>query len=122
VLRRQHVREKYLKECGLFVEQFGHSAFLYGHDQAFFHAARSRRAQRLVIQTSFTEKGACLKNGEHRFFALFRHNRELNPALLQMEDSVRRISLGENHLIDPVESDRSDVSDLAPRTIQDTWR
>ena len=52
-----------------------------------------------AVHAAFAKKLARPQNADHRFFALFRYDNNLDPAFLNIKNRVRHIPLGENDLI-----------------------
>jgi len=73
--------------------------FLQPHDLAFHHCRHSRHAQRLPHQASFANEIADSKDRDDCFFPLLGNNGDFNLALLDVENSIRRLSLREDGLI-----------------------
>src|ERR1700730_972680 len=90
-------------------EQFGERWFLMDHaenrrllqacDDGFRHSRDRRYALRLPRKTSFTEEFVRSKNCDDGFLALLRNDGDLHLAFLDVEDRIRRVSLGKNDLV-----------------------
>ena len=59
-------------------------------------------AKRLPRQTALAEKATFRQDGNHRFFALRGYSRELHLATLDVEHSIRGVSLREDGFIKSV--------------------
>ena len=53
----------------------------------------------MTVHAAFAKELAGSKNSDHRLFALFRYDNNLDPARLNIKNSVCCISLGEDDLI-----------------------
>ena len=95
----QQIGHEQFGKFWLLVERRQHGCLRYRGDQALFHRGRRRDAQRMAVHAAFAKELACSQNADYRFLALFRYDNNLDPALLNIEDRVCRISLGENDLI-----------------------
>ena len=67
--------------------------FLQPHDDGVRHCRDRRDAPSLSGQTRLSEEIVCSENCDDCFLALLRYNRDLDLALLDEEDRIRRIAL-----------------------------
>lgn len=79
--RREHGR---LGDCG---------------DQAVFQGGRGRDAYRMTVHAPFPEELADPQNSDNCLLALLGYDDDLDPAFLNIEYTVCRITLGENDLV-----------------------
>ena len=65
---------------------------------AFFHRRRGRDAQCMAIEAALAEELARFQNSDDRFLALLGNDCELDPALLNVKNRIRRLALREDDL------------------------
>src|SRR6266566_6197827 len=80
------------------MEDTNDGCFLQPHYLAFHHRGGARHAQQLPCQTSLAEEIALSKDRNDCFFPLFGKNGDFDLALLDVENSIRRLSLREDSL------------------------
>src|SRR5450631_249929 len=81
------------------MERGHHGRLGYASDHAIVHCPSRCNAQPMAVEASFTEKVTGSQNGDHGFFSLFGNHRELEFALLDIENRVRGVALRKNNLI-----------------------
>jgi hypothetical protein len=91
------------------------SRFFEAHDDRVRHRRDRRYAMRLPGETSFTEEIVRSKHCDDGFLALLRNDGELHLAALDVEDRVRRISLGEDGLVLAVLPNAAALADLGEK-------
>jgi hypothetical protein len=69
------------------------AAFSSRHDDGVRHYRDRRQAPRLAGQARLAKEIACSENRDDGFLSLLRNNRDLDLALLDVEDRIRRITL-----------------------------
>jgi hypothetical protein len=80
-------------ERGLLAEDADHLGLAHPHDLAVAHRRGRRQPQRLPNQASFTEEFARAEHGDDRLLALLGGDDDLDLALLDVMDSIRRPGL-----------------------------
>src|ERR1700730_13100402 len=75
------------------------SRFFQAGDDGVRHPRDRRYALRLPGKTSFTEEIVRSKHCDDGFLALLRNNGDLHLAALDVEDRIRRVSLGKDDLV-----------------------
>ena len=79
-----------------------HGRLLQASNHGFIERPGCCDAQRVAIQTSFTEKMPGSQDCNHRFLAVLGNDGELDLTLLDVKNRVRDLSLLENDLILPI--------------------
>jgi hypothetical protein len=77
-----------------------------------------RHAQRLARKTRFTKETRWFQNRDHRFFALLGYDGQLNLAILDIEDGIRRIPLRKNNVLLLGLEDRFAAADLSEEELE----
>jgi hypothetical protein len=90
---------EHLGERWFLMDHADNSRFLQSHDDGFRHRQDRRYALRLPGQTSFPEEFVRFKNCDDGFLALLRNDGDLHLAFLDVEDRIRRVSLGKDGLV-----------------------
>ena len=75
------------------------AVFVIDGDQTVFHRRRGRDAHRMTVHAAFAKELAGAENPDHRLFALFGYDNNLDPAFLNIKDRVCHVSLGEDDLV-----------------------
>ena len=88
-----------LGERWFLMEHAENHRFFQSHDDGVRHRRGCRYAQRLPGQTTFTKEFGRSKNPDDGFLALLRNDGDLHLALLDVEDRIRRVSLGKDDLV-----------------------
>jgi hypothetical protein len=101
------VRHEALGELRLLLKQLDHRGPSDANDRRLGHRRRGRGANRLAGETGFAKEIAGLEHGHDRGSPALRNHRQLDLALLEVVDGVRRIALGEDDLLPPVRADRA---------------
>jgi hypothetical protein len=99
LIPRQKVRHEQFRKFRLIMNGRDHSRPLQASYHAFIDRHSGRDSQRLAIQTSFAKKVTGSQDRDYRFPALLGNDSEFYPALLDVENRVRDLSLWENNLI-----------------------
>src|SRR6185295_10879207 len=89
-----------------------HECFFNANDLCRIQRGRCLEAQNLPDEAGFTCKGLGLQNRDDGFFALWRNDRELDTALLDIEHGIRYIPLRKESLVLSVLQGRFPVTDL----------
>jgi hypothetical protein len=100
------------------MQQVDHGVFLDAQDRRVFKGGRGRHAKRLAGETRFTKKTRWVQNRDHRFFALLGHNGQLDLAILDIEDGIRRIPLGKNNVLLLGRENRLSATDLGEEGLE----
>jgi len=103
---RQKMRHKPLRKLWLVMEKVDHRRFLQPHDLGFLNCFGRRNAKGLPSQACLTTKLACSKYSNNRFFPSLGTHCQLNLALLDVENSIRRLALRKDNLSSSVGSYR----------------
>src|ERR1700730_10554708 len=89
--------------------------FLQEHDDGFRHRPDRRYALRLTGQTTFTDEIVRSQNCDDGFLALLRNDGDLHLAFLDVEDRIRRVSLGKNDLVTVVRTNAPALTNLGEK-------
>ena len=81
------------------MEYANDGCFLQPHDHAFHHCRRRSNAQWLPGQAPLAAEIASSKDRNDCFFALLGNDGDFDLALLNVENSIRRLSLRKDGLI-----------------------
>jgi len=81
------------------VDHANDGCFLEPHDHTFSHCGGRSDAQWLPGQASLAAEIARSKDRNDCFFPLLGNNGEFDLAVLDVEDSIRRLTLREDNLI-----------------------
>src|SRR3984893_8916521 len=99
---RQQIRHEQFGKVRLVMNGGDHDRFLYASNHTFIGGSGGCDAQRMAIQTSFAKKVAGSQDCDDCFLALLGNDRELDLALLDVENRVRDLSLRKDNLILPI--------------------
>ena len=95
----QNVRHEHLRELRLFVEHAHDCHLIEPHDDAVRHRHGRRQSQRLASQATLAEEIAVPVKGDDGLFPPLGYDVDLYLALSDVEDRIRRLSLGEDFLV-----------------------
>src|SRR5271163_4944797 len=93
------MRHELLGELRLVMKHAHNGGLVEPHDDAFRHCHYRRQAQLLARQTALAEEIPDPVAGDYRFLSLFGYYADLDVALLNEKDGIRRIALPEDLLI-----------------------
>ena len=96
---RQQVRHEHLGKLRLVVEHAHDGRLFDPHDDAFRHRRDRRQAQRLSGQAALAEEVPLPVERDDRFLPLLGDDADLDLALLNVKDGIRRVALREDFLI-----------------------
>jgi hypothetical protein len=85
-------------EIRLGAERPHHGGLVHTGDERALQRPRGRNAPRTSGQTTFADKISRLEECDDRFLALRGDDRNLDPAFSDVEDGIRRVTLGEDGL------------------------
>ena len=96
---RQKMRHEELGKARLGLKNAKHLGLAHPHDLAVGHGLGRCQTQALADQAAFAKELARAQDTDHRFLALLRCDDNLDPAFLDVENSVRDSRLPEDHVI-----------------------
>src|SRR3984893_9032340 len=95
----QKMRNENLGERWLPMDHADNRRFFQAHDDGVHYRRDRRYPPRLPGKTSFTEELVRSKHCDDGFLALLRNHGDLHLAALDVEDRIRRVSLGKDDLV-----------------------
>jgi hypothetical protein len=106
------VRNEYLRQRRVFAQDADHRVPIYSHDLSIHDRSRGRDLRGLPGQAILAQKITPREHRDHALLALRRKDGDLDPALPDEEDRVRRIALTENDRAARVSPGRRATADL----------
>src|ERR1043166_5180185 len=103
---------EYLRKSRFLMDHANNGRSFESHDHRVCHGRDGRYALRLPGKTRFTEEFVRSKNCDDGLLALLRNNGDLGLASLDVEDSVRGISLRKHDLVLAVFANGPSLADL----------
>jgi hypothetical protein len=92
------MRREPFGEIRLGAERPHHGGLVHTGDERVLQRPRGRNAPRTSGQTALADKISRLEECDDRFLALRRDDRNFDPAFSDVEDGIRRVTLGEDGL------------------------
>jgi hypothetical protein len=114
---RQEMRDENLGERRLVAQRADDARLLQPHDDAFRHRRHGRDAPWLPGQASLAAELVGSQDCDDRFFALVGNDGELGLALLDVEDGIGNVTLGEDDIIPAIFGYGSAVADLGEKDL-----
>jgi hypothetical protein len=113
----QQIRHEELGQVRLVAHGGDHRGLGNSRDHAVVDRGSRREAQRMAIQASFPEEVTGPEDGDDGLLALRRDDGELDPALLDVENRVCRLSLRENDVLLAIAGNRLAVADIGEKSL-----
>jgi hypothetical protein len=97
----EKIGKKLLSELWVLVKECDHRLLFDADYRALLVGAGPVHTKRLTRQATLSEKTVLRQNGNHRFFTTLRYHHKFYLAALDVEDSIRRVSLQKDQFINP---------------------
>jgi hypothetical protein len=111
----QEVGDEHLGKGRFVMDHSDNGSLVQPHDGGFDHRGNGRYALRLTGKAGFTEEFVRINYGDDGLFALLGNDSDLDLALLDVEDRICRVALGEYNLILAVSRNASALADLGEK-------
>jgi hypothetical protein len=87
------MEDEHLGKCWFVTEHTDDGLLLKSHNLAFRHRSRRRHAAQLAGQTTFAEESIRPKDRDDGLVPLLRNDSDLDLAVTDVKDGIRRIAL-----------------------------
>src|SRR5450631_3121577 len=111
------MRNEHLGECRFLMDHADDGGFFQSHDDGFRHRRDRRYTLNLAGEASFAEEFVRSKNCDDGFLALLRNDGDFHLALLDIENRIRRVSLGKDGLLLDVLTNAPALANLGEKSL-----